>query len=275
VSGHSGIQPGPYSGREAFEVVELPPGVWPRQRNPEGRESAKFFSLKRPAELPPTVFIYRKQLRGRGSCSTSTLNKRGSMSNFTVKKKGPKHLRRLRVAKIFISAYVRLSEDDKVKVERFLALSAYDDAGMEHYVPHSTRHRVKSEHSLSDFVSMPVRDAWSQWAKMVKRANLMDSNGLKPSARCWACSSHKRIGPRSRNLNCAKLRKRHSSGPGGTHSMMLRRVSRLPPNTSAVLRQLHPGSILRKQPSSFVLWRAAFHFKGDQAVHPNASHRLK
>ncbi|MBV8674284.1 MAG: hypothetical protein JOZ33_12685 [Acidobacteriaceae bacterium] len=96
------------------------------------------------------------------------------MSNFTVKKKGPKHLRRLRVAKIFISAYVRLSEDDKVKVERFLALSAYDDAGMEHYVPHSTRHRVKSEHSLSDFVSMPVRDAWSQWAKMVKRANLME-----------------------------------------------------------------------------------------------------
>ncbi len=39
-----------------------------------------------------------------------------------IKKKRPKHSRRLRVAENFISACVCLSENDKVYVERFLAV---------------------------------------------------------------------------------------------------------------------------------------------------------
>ena len=98
------------------------------------------------------------------------------MKNLTlpIKKKGPKRLRRLRVAENFISACVCLSENNKAYVERFLALSAYSDVGMDHYTPRSKRHRVESEHSLCDCVTMPVREAWSQWAKMVKRANLWE-----------------------------------------------------------------------------------------------------
>jgi hypothetical protein len=97
------------------------------------------------------------------------------MQNLTlpIKKKGPKHSRRLRVAENFISACVCLSENNKAYVEQFLALSAYSDVGMDHYTPQPKRHRVESEHSLCDCVT-PVREAWSQWAKMVKRANLRE-----------------------------------------------------------------------------------------------------
>jgi hypothetical protein len=97
------------------------------------------------------------------------------MKNLTLrtKKKGPKHLRRLRVAENFISACVCLSEDDKAYVEQFLALSAYSDVGMDHYTPPLMRHRVESD-SFCDCVPMPVREAWSQWAKMIKRANLSE-----------------------------------------------------------------------------------------------------
>jgi hypothetical protein len=98
-----------------------------------------------------------------------------TMGNLTYPiKKGPKHSRRLRVAENFISACICLSENDKLYVEQFLALSAYSDVGMDHYTPQPKHHRVESEHSLCDCVTMPAREAWSQWAKMVKRANLSE-----------------------------------------------------------------------------------------------------
>ena len=45
------------------------------------------------------------------------------MNKLSLKKKGPMHFRRLRMAENLISAYVGLSEDDKAYVEHFLALS--------------------------------------------------------------------------------------------------------------------------------------------------------
>jgi hypothetical protein len=120
---------------------------------------------------------YRKEtLHGRRSCLTSTSNKRVIMENLTlpIKKNGPKHSRRLRVAENFVSACICLSENDKAYVEQFLALSAYGDVGMDHYTPQPKHHRAESEHSLCDCVAMPAREAWSQWAKMVKRANLSE-----------------------------------------------------------------------------------------------------
>jgi len=91
-----------------------------------------------------------------------------------TKKKGPKHLRRLRVVEDFISAYVCLPENAKAYVERFLALSAYGEDSMDHYTPGSNRHRVGSGHPMCDCVTRPVQEAWSQWAQVVKKANLWE-----------------------------------------------------------------------------------------------------
>jgi hypothetical protein len=90
------------------------------------------------------------------------------------KKRGPKHLRRLRVVEDFISACVCLSENDKAYVEQSLALSAYGDGSMDHYTPGSKRDQVESEHPLCFCVTKSVQEAWTQWAQVVKKANLWE-----------------------------------------------------------------------------------------------------
>src|SRR5258708_18965439 len=92
----------------------------------------------------------------------------------TNKKKGPKHLHRLKVAEDLISACVSLSENTKAYVEQFLALPAYCDGSMDHYTPGSKRRRMESEHPLCGCVTEAVQQAWSQWAKMVQKANLSE-----------------------------------------------------------------------------------------------------
>ncbi len=96
----------------------------------------------------------------------------------TSKKKWPKHLRRLQVAESFIAACVSLSEDSKAFVEQSLALSAYGNGSMDPYTPGSNRRGVESEHHLCDCLSYcelkAAEKAWSQWATMVKKANLSE-----------------------------------------------------------------------------------------------------
>ena len=91
-----------------------------------------------------------------------------------TKKQGPKYLRRLSMAEDFISACVCISENSKAYVEQFLALSAYGDGTMNHYTPGSNGHCVGSEHPLCGCVGKPVQEAWSQWAQVVKKANLSE-----------------------------------------------------------------------------------------------------
>jgi hypothetical protein len=93
--------------------------------------------------------------------------------HMSVSSPGPKHLRRLRVAENFISAYVCLCEDYKAEIEQFLALSAYGEVGMYHYAPRSKRNRLAFEHSC-DWGTTPVGEAWSRWAKMIARAILSE-----------------------------------------------------------------------------------------------------
>jgi hypothetical protein len=94
----------------------------------------------------------------------------------TPKKKGPRHLYRLRVAENLISAYVNLPENGREYVEHFLALQVYGDAGMGHYTPGSNRHRVESvdQHVMCECVKMTVHEPWSKWAKMITKANLWE-----------------------------------------------------------------------------------------------------
>jgi hypothetical protein len=76
----------------------------------------------------------------------------------TPKKKGPKHLNRLRVTENLISSYANLSENSREYVEHFLALQVYGDAGMGHYTPGSTRHRGESidQHVMCECMEMTV-----------------------------------------------------------------------------------------------------------------------
>lgn len=97
----------------------------------------------------------------------------------TSKKKGPKHLRRLQVAERFISACVSLPENTKSYVEQFLALSAYGDGSMDPYTPSSKSHGVESEQHLCSCVTKDAQEAWSQWAKMVQKANLTEFERLE------------------------------------------------------------------------------------------------
>jgi hypothetical protein len=94
----------------------------------------------------------------------------------TPKKTGPKHLNRLHVAENLISAYLNLSENNREYVEGFLALQVYGDAGMGHYTPGRNRRRAESvdEHVMCECVKMTFHEPWSQWAKMVRKANLWE-----------------------------------------------------------------------------------------------------
>jgi hypothetical protein len=94
----------------------------------------------------------------------------------TPKKKGPKHLNRLRVTENLISSYVNLTDNDREYVEHFLALQVYGDAGMDHYTPGSNRHRVElvDQHVMCECVKMTVHEPWSKWAKMITKANLWE-----------------------------------------------------------------------------------------------------
>lgn len=94
--------------------------------------------------------------------------------NETTKKKGPKHQHRLQVAANFIAACVSLPESTKAYVEQFLALSAYGNGSMDPYTPGSNRRGVESEHYLCSCVTKDAQEAWSQWAKMVQKANLWE-----------------------------------------------------------------------------------------------------
>jgi hypothetical protein len=91
------------------------------------------------------------------------------------KKKGPKYLKRLHVTESLISAYLNLSEGDREHVEGFLALQVYGDAGMGHYTPGRSR-RVKSvdPNVLCYCMKMTFDEPWSNWAKMIKKANLSE-----------------------------------------------------------------------------------------------------
>jgi len=101
----------------------------------------------------------------------------------TSKKKGPKHRHRLQVAESFILVCVSLPESTKAYVEQFLALSAYGDGSMDPYTPGSKRNGVVSEHHLCDCLfyceAKAAQEAWSQWAKMVKKANLWEFERLE------------------------------------------------------------------------------------------------
>jgi hypothetical protein len=92
------------------------------------------------------------------------------------KKKGPKHSHRLHVTENLLSSYVNLSENGREYVEQFLALQVYGDAGMDHYTPDFKRHRVESvdPHVLCECVKMTFQEPWSQWAKMITKANLWE-----------------------------------------------------------------------------------------------------
>jgi hypothetical protein len=94
----------------------------------------------------------------------------------TPKKKGPKHLNRLRVTENLISSYVNLTENDREYVEHFLALQVYGDAGMDHYTPGPNRHRVESvdQHVMCDCMTMTVYEPWSKWSQMITKANLWE-----------------------------------------------------------------------------------------------------
>jgi hypothetical protein len=101
------------------------------------------------------------------------------MSNLaTIKKKGPKHQRRLRVAESFILACVSLPENTKAHVEQSLALSAYGDGSLDPYTPGSKRNGVESAHHLCECLcyceAQAAQEAWAQWANMVKKANLWE-----------------------------------------------------------------------------------------------------
>ena len=93
----------------------------------------------------------------------------------TARKKGPKHLNRLHAAENLISAYVNLPEDNRECVEEFLALHVYGDAGMGHYTPDRNRRRAESvEHVMCVCVKMIFHEPWSNWAKVIRKANLRE-----------------------------------------------------------------------------------------------------
>ncbi|MDR3737350.1 MAG: hypothetical protein P4L10_17720 [Acidobacteriaceae bacterium] len=91
-------------------------------------------------------------------------------------KMGPKHSLRLRATKGLISAYVNLlAEGGRECVEEFLALQVYGEAGMGYYTPAPKRRRVSSaeEPFMCEWV-LTVHNAWSKWAKIIKKANLRE-----------------------------------------------------------------------------------------------------
>src|ERR1700722_6820282 len=94
----------------------------------------------------------------------------------TPKRRGPRHLYRLRVAENFISAYVNLPENGRDYVEQFLALQVYGDAGMGHYTTRPDRHRVESvdQHVMCECVELAVHEPWTRWAQIIKKANLRE-----------------------------------------------------------------------------------------------------
>jgi hypothetical protein len=163
----------------------------------------------------------------------------------TPKKKGPKHLNRLRVTESFISSYVNLTENDREYVEHFLALQVYGDAGMDHYTPGPNRHRVESvdQHVMCECMTMTVYEPWSKWSQMITKANLWEFERREAVREMLGAL----IGQKNKSrLNDSELREaaeRHSNGPGGMNTTVPCRACGIRPNTRVALRRSLPEKI--------------------------------
>ena len=129
------------------EDFSLPSSWNDLRKEIQREESANSLPPKSRHSTSSGIHYTKETLHGRRSCLTSTSNKRVIMQNLTlpIKKKGPKHSRRLRVAANLIAAYVNLSENVRAQFEQFLALQVYGDAGMSFYSPIASSRPVESD----------------------------------------------------------------------------------------------------------------------------------